>query len=65
MLMGCYAGEKVAHLAQLRLQLATSSNYISPDKRILLLLLLHLMHSHVLLVEERMSDVASTTPWRN
>jgi hypothetical protein len=36
MLMGDYAGEKVALLAQLRLPLATSSNYIPPDKRILL-----------------------------
>ncbi len=33
---GDHAGEKVALLAQLKLPLATSSNYIPPDKRILL-----------------------------
>ena len=36
MLTGDHAGEKVALLAQLRPPLATSSNYIPADKRILL-----------------------------
>jgi hypothetical protein len=54
---GDHAGEKVALLAQLKLPLATSSNTSLPTRESSSLLL---MHSHVLLVEERMSHGAST-----